>query len=236
MQSPVVPPITGKVFAPIPRTEPILCPPGRYYIGDPSIPISKSWLYKDAWAASGYEAPAYFRSEVGYIVLANTYEEDEDRFQGSDYREYVIKSGFLSIINMDFIDLEALTLLEMKQALTGGGGKVQMPITFSSLTEGGHIHTFSQPFVLDFLEHGLFAFLTLEGTPLLVIDTRRQKKGYDADCECDMVCENCARVPVEDTLCIVCGEEYDPQTDKEDYYSEEPNYCLYCSVECEQST
>ena len=56
--------------------------------------------------------------------------------------------------------------------------------------------------------------------------------GYE-ECICDMVCDACKDTLVTETACICCGDKYDPETTKGDYFSAAPLYYHYCSKICE---
>ena len=220
-------PETNSRFLELPQDAPIAFPPGQYYIGDICHPFCDSWIYNDAWYSSAFESPAYFRSNVGAVVVSATSKEGNGIYKGGDGKQYICSEDNIAIVSIDLIRIEETTLQEIRLARRPG-----QPLR--ELTDGGHIHTFSEPFLVDFRERGSFRFLRTDTTPLLEILTCSPKRGYNEDCECDDVCEDCARVPITDTLCILCGEEYDPQTDKEDYCSEEPKYTQFCSTECEE--
>jgi len=126
--------------------------PGTYYIGDPCYPLGDSWIYKKAWDASGYKAPAYFHTEKGAIVVAatawgdGTYHEHHEA-KGEKTREYLVDSATISIISVALIHDE---VERQKKECT-------KPETFKSLVKGGHIHTFDEEVDVHF-KHGNFEF------------------------------------------------------------------------------
>jgi len=127
-------------------------PPGTYYVGDPCYPLGDSWIYKKAWDSAGYTAPAYFRSDRGVIVVANTAWGDggyhETHYKGEKgMKEYLVDSGTISIISV------ALIVDEVKRLAEEGKPRT----TFESLVNGGHIHSFKNGVDVDFRD-GKFSF------------------------------------------------------------------------------
>jgi hypothetical protein len=125
-------------------------PAGTYYIGDPCYPLGKSWIYKKAWDAVGYAAPAYFRSDRGVLVVDYTTHGDGSYHTEHDYKdekvdEYLVDSGTISIISHELIIDEVKRLALEEKPRT----------TFESLIRGGHMHSFKEE-VEIFFEGGEF--------------------------------------------------------------------------------
>jgi len=126
--------------------------PGTYYIGDPCYPLGDSWIYKKAWDASRYNAPAYFHSDRGTLVVDytawgdGTFHEYHDE-KGDKTREYHVDSGTISIISVALIHDE---VERQKKECT-------KPESFKRLITGGHMYTFKEEVEVDF-EDGVFIF------------------------------------------------------------------------------
>jgi len=119
-------------------------PPGKYYIGDICYALGDK-LYDRVFGGMDYESGLYIQRDTNNFFLVDNTSYGDGCYTGSDGKEYGVDAGIIGIVPESCIEKD---------------------------TDGGHMHTFTEPVVCSF-KNGVFTFQS--GYKYLEINT----SGYD---------------------------------------------------------